>query len=161
MKTLLSAVAGPILFLAVNPARGTPLNNAGDLLVDVDDSTILKLSAADGTALWSVGIENDGALAVDPIDFGVYTGIGNRTSSGTGTIYKFTANGTLSWTNSINIGSGCNFTSLCYAAVDATSSNPGVVWIQKGCVDGIAKSDRSTGAQWWSVLTDDIGPTLD
>src|SRR5437660_6425107 len=70
---------------------------------------------------------------------------------------KYTASGALAWTNSITRSGTCNFYYVTYAAVDTTSSNPGVVWTQSGCYGGLAKSDRSTGAQQWSVLTNDIG----
>ena len=66
------------------------------------------------------------------------------------------ANGSLAWTNSVSVDGGCNFYYVSYAAVDTTSVNPGVVWTQSGCFGGIAKTRRDTGAQQWSVFTDDI-----
>jgi hypothetical protein len=129
----------------------------GDVAVDINNSTIKKLSAEDGTVLWSVSVTNDGALAVDPSDLGVYTGYGNHDFVGSGTVYKYAANGTLVWTNSISVSGVCNFYYVSYAAVDVTSAKPGVIWTQTGCFGGIAKTSRSTGAQKWSTETNDIG----
>ncbi len=129
----------------------------GDVAVDIGNSTIKKLSAVDGTVLWSVSVTNDGALAVDPSDLGVYTGYGNHNYVGSGTVYRYAADGTLKWTNSISVSGVCNFYYVSYAAVDATSARPGVVWTQTGCFGGIAKTSRSTGAQKWSTETNDIG----
>ena len=129
----------------------------GDVAVDVGYRTIKKLSAADGTVLWSVNITNDGALAVDPSDLGVYTGYGSHGFGDPGRVYKYAANGSRTWTNSVSVDGPCNFYYVSYAAVDTTSANPGVVWTQSGCYGGIAKTQRDTGAQQWSVFTNDIG----
>jgi hypothetical protein len=139
------------------PSRRIASIDLGDVAVDIGNSTIKKLSAVDGTVLWSVSVTNDGALAVDPSDLGVYTGYGNHNYVGSGTVYKYAANGTLKWTSSISVGGVCNFYYVSYAAVDAASARPGVVWTQTGCFGGMAKTSRSTGAQKWSTETNDIG----
>jgi hypothetical protein len=145
--------------MAQRPATdtGTASVDIGDVAVDIGYSTIKKLSAADGTVLWSVSVANDGALAVDPLDLGVYTGYGSHDYGHRGRVYKYAADGSLAWTNSVSVGGFCNFYYVSYAAVDTTSANPGVVWTQSGCYGGIAKTRRDTGAQQWSVFTDDIG----
>ena len=125
--------------------------------MDIGYSKIKKLSAADGRVLWSVSVTNDGALAVDPSDLGVYTGYGSHGYGLPGTVHKYAANGSLAWTNSISVGGPCNFYYVSYAAVDTTSANHGVVWTQTGCYGGIAKTRRDNGAQQWSVFTNDIG----
>ena len=140
-----------------SPSQGTTSVDIGDVAVDIGYSKIKKLSAADGRVLWSVTITNDGALAVDPSDLGVYTGYGSHGFGAPGTVYKYAANGSLAWTNSISVGGPCNFYYVSYAAVDTTSANPGVVWTQSGCFGGIAKTRRDNGAQHWSVFTNDIG----
>ena len=131
--------------------------NLGDVAVNVNNVTIGKLSAADGTMLWSKSVPNDGALAVDPSDLGVYTGNGSHSFGGAGNVYKYDASGNVGWSNSVTHSGGCNFYYVNNAAVDATSSSPGVVWTEGGCFGGMAKSDRSNGAQQWSALTNDIG----
>ncbi len=140
--------------------------SVGDVAVDVGGNTIKKLNGADGTVLWSAPISgvgfNEGALAVDQLDLGVYTGNGSHIIGGTSTVYKYTASGALAWTDTISRSGTCNFYRVTAAAVDTSSSIPGVVWTQTGCYGGIAKSDRSTGAQLWSVYTLDIGrPSID
>ena len=129
----------------------------GDVAVDVDSNTIKKLRASDGTVLWSASVVNDSALAVDPVDLGVYTGHGSHGFGRPGTVYKYAADGTLAWRNSIAVDGFCNFYYVSYAAVDATTANTGVVWTQSGCFGGIAKTTRDTGEQQWSVFTNDIG----
>jgi hypothetical protein len=62
-------------------------SSIGDVAVDVGNSTITKLKASDGTVLWSASVTNDGAIAVDQFDLGVYTGYGSHSFGGTGTIY--------------------------------------------------------------------------
>jgi hypothetical protein len=133
------------------PSPKIASTNVGDLAVDVGNSTIAKLNSADGTVLWSASVTNDGALAVDPSDLGVYTGNGSHSFGGSGTVYKYSGSGALVWTNSITRSGTCNFYYVNNAAVDETSSSPGVVWTQGGCYGGIA------GAQQWSVFTNDIG----
>ena len=143
-----------------NPASPSPATTSvdiGDVAVDIGYRTIKKLSGADGRVLWSVSVRNDGALAVDPSDLGVYTGYGSHGYGAPGRVYKYAANGSLAWTNSVSVGGPCNFYYVSYAAVDTTSANPGVVWTQSGCFGGIAKTRRDTGAQQWSVFTNDIG----
>ena len=129
----------------------------GDVAVDVGNSTITKLKAADGTVLWSTSVTNDGAIAVDQFDFGVYTGYGSHSFSSPGTVYKLDSSGAQVWSNSINSTGGCNFYYVNNAAVDTTSAAPGVVWTEGGCYGAIAKSSRTNGAQQWAVSTNDIG----
>lgn len=136
-----------------NPRNSAAPFNAGRLV---------KLNAADGTALWKVDVPNDGAVAVDPIDLSVYTALGGHVLGGNGTVYKFDAAGNPAWTNSISMNSVCDFEFVTNAAVDGTSGTPGVVWSENLCFGAIAKSDRATGTQDWSMLTYDIGrPSID
>ena len=129
----------------------------GDVAVDVGNSTIMKLSASSGSVLWSASVSNDGALAVDPVDLGVYTGLGSHFSGFAGTVYKYDASGNLWWSKPINRSGSCNFYYVSDVAVDATSSNPGVVWTERACYGGVAKTDRTSGTQQWSIFTNDIG----
>ena len=135
---------------AVGPGLANPA-------FDVGNGTIGKLSAVDGSVMWSVPVANDGAVAVDPLDFGVYTGNGSHNYSSPAAVYKYNAQGGSAWTNSITRSGTCNFYYVGAAAVDASSPSPGVVWTQGGCFGGVAKSDRLTGAQQWSAFTNDIG----
>ena len=148
---------GSVLFAGGIPtATASTTPTIGDLAADVGNGTIVKLGAAGGAVLWSASVANDGAIAVDPLDFGVYTGVGSHGGGGAATDYKYDASGALAWTNTISSG-GCTFYYVSAVAIDATSPNPGVVWTQGGCFGGIAKSNRTTGAQQWSVVTNDIG----
>ena len=158
----------PIAFVALaflpflGSANGALPADASNVVVDVNYTTLVKLNAADGTVLWSVPVANDGALAVDPLDFSVYTAVGGHAPGTDGTVYKFAANGAPGWTNLITLNSFCDFDFVTNAAVDATSGQPGVVWSENGCFGAVAKSDRGTGAQQWSVLTYDVGrPSID
>lgn len=151
MKAFFCALAAFTFILPISPAGATPISGAGDVVVNVEHSRIVKLSAADGTVLWSVDVANDGALAIDPSDLGIYTGLGSHSYNANATVYKFAADGTLAWSNSIS-----NFFQVSYAAVDATSRNPGIVWIQNGHDVGVAKSNRFTGAHQWSIFTNDL-----
>jgi YVTN family beta-propeller protein len=137
--------------------------DASDPVVNVNNGAITKLHAANGTVAWSVSLTNDGALAVDPGDFSVYTALGGHAPGTNGTIYSLaTLNGNVNWSNSISLNSFCDFEFVTNAAVDATSGIPGVIWSENGCFGAIAKSDRATGAQQWSVLTYDLGrPSVD
>ena len=157
-----SAVCLFTFLLALNAAKAVLPAGISDPVVDVGDGKIVKLSAADGTAIWSVDVANDGALAVDPIDLSVYTAFGSHAFGGNGTVYKFDSAGNPAWTTSISMNSVCNFDFVTNAAVDATSSSPGVIWTENQCFGAIAKSDRGTGAQQWSLVTYDIGrPSID
>ena len=157
-----SAVATLAFALFLNSAKAVLPPDASNVLVDVGNNTIVKVNATNGSVLWSLPLANDGALAVDPGDFSVYTGIGGHAPGTDGTIYKLAANGAPGWTNFITLNSYCDFAFVTDAAVDATSSNPGVIWSENGCFGAVAKSDRATGAQLWSVLTYDVGrPSVD
>lgn len=164
MKSFFRPIA--LVTLAVgsllSSADGALPADASNVVVDVNFTTLVKLNAVDGTILWSVPVNNDGALAVDPVDFSVYTAVGGHNPGTNGTTYKFAANGAPGWTNSITLNSFCDFDFVTNAAVDATSGQPGVVWSENNCFGAVAKSDRGTGAQQWSVLTYDVGrPTID
>ena len=164
MKKFLRPSAVAILAFAslLNSAQAALPADASNVLVDVGGTTIVKVNAANGSVLWSTPLANDGALAVDPGDFSVYTAIGGHVPGTDGTIYKLAANGAPGWTNSITLNSYCDFAFVTDAVVDATSSNPGVIWSENGCFGAVAKSDRATGAQQWSVLTYDVGrPSVD
>src|ERR1043165_3074684 len=79
-----------------------------------------------------------------------------------GTVYKYDSNGNPLWTSSISVTGTCNFYYVTDAAVDVTSSTPGVVWTERSCFGGIAKTNRTSGAQLWSAATNDIQrPTID
>jgi YVTN family beta-propeller protein len=149
--------SSPSLSSPYAPSVKRVSTSPGDVAVDVGNNRIKKLSASDGTVLWSASVVNDSALAVDPVDLGVYTGYGSHGFGRPGTVYKYAADGTLAWRNSIVVDGPCNFYYVSYAAVDTTSANVGVVWTQSGCFGGIAKTSRDTGAQQWSVFTNDIG----
>ena len=155
-----SAIAA---FIFVSALIAAPPPDASNVVVDVNKNTLTKLNAADGTVLWSISVPNDGALAVDPGDFSVYTALGGHSTGTDGTIYSFAAaSGGSNWSNSISLNSFCDFEFVTNAAVDATSGSPGVVWSESGCFGAIAKSNRGTGAQQWSVLTYDLGrPSID
>lgn len=73
---------------------------AGDAVVNVNNNTIVKLDAADGSVQWSVSAKNDGTLSVDPADLSVYT-----TGAAHGTTYKFTADGTPNRSGFVNASS--------------------------------------------------------
>ena len=141
---------------ALLPTSASFAQTLGDVAVDVSNSTIMKLSAANGAVLWSASVTNDGALAVDQVDLGVYTGYGNHDYVGPGTVYKYDSSGGLAWSNSISVSSVCNFYLVNGVAVDTTSAEPGVVWTQGGCYGGMAKTRRGNGEQKWSIFTDDI-----
>jgi hypothetical protein len=92
----------------------------------------------------------------------ICTALGGHSPGTDGTVYKVLANGAPAWTSSISINSFCDFDFVTNAVVDGTSSDPGVVWSESGCFGAIAKSDRATGAQQWSVLTYDLDrPSID
>ena len=129
---------------------------------DAQADRILKLNAADGSLLWYTLLGNDGALAVDPGDLGIYTAVGGHNFGNDGFVYKLDNSGNLAWSNTITLNSYCDFFYVTNVAVDAFSSNQGVVWSENGCFGALAKTDRSTGAQQWSLLTYDVGrPSID
>src|SRR6266404_5553952 len=140
---------------AINPTTVT-------IEPDIQADRILKLNAADGTLQWYVLLGNDGALAVDPGDLGVYTAKGGHNYGNDGFVYKLDSGGSSAWNSTISLNSYCDFFYVTNVAVDAFSSDPGVVFSENGCFGALAKSDRGTGAQQWSVLTYDIGrPSID
>ena len=139
-----------------------PSTDVGDVAVNIGGTSIMKLSAADGTVLWSTAVVNDGAIAVDPADFGVYTARGNHSFVGSGNVYRYDNTGTLVWANSITRTGPCDFNTVNGVAVDAASPSPGIIYTETGCFGGIAKTDRTNGNQQWSDFTNDIGrPTID
>ena len=162
MKFSLSAVALFTFGFALTVADAALPPDASNPIVDVNNALIVKVDATNGNVVWSNVVFNDGALAVDPIDFSIYTAMGGHSPGTDGSVYKLLANGVPAWANSITINSYCDFDFVTNAAVDGTSSNPGVVWSESGCFGAIAKSDRATGAQQWSVLTYDLDrPSID
>jgi hypothetical protein len=151
-----------MLAFALSPLGAALSPDAGNPVVNVGNNALVKLSEADGTVIWSVSVANDGALAIDPADSSVYTAIGGHSAGTDGTIYKINANGTPSWTQSISLNSSCDFQFVTNVAVDASSASPGVVWSESGCFGALAKSNRATGSQQWSVQTLDIDrPSID
>ena len=148
-------INGQQLILKVRPG-------SGDVAFDVNNTSIGKLNGTDGTVSWSTAVANDGALAMDQIDFGVYTGKGGA-GSGSGTGYKYNSGGGFAWSGTLTTGSGfCSFYYVNGAAVDVTSGTPGVVFTQGSCGGSMAKSNRTTGVQLWSFNTSDIqDPTID
>ena len=155
--------ASPGLTSATSTSITEPdASSIGDLAVAIGYTTIKKLKGVDGTVLWSAAGANDGALAVDPIDFGVYIGNGHHGAASPATTSKYNATGGLARTNSLGPGGGCFFFYVVHAAVDTTSANPGVVWTQEGCNGAIAKSSRTTGMQQWAVQTAEVTrPSID
>jgi len=139
----------------------------GDLAVNVGKNTLYKLRATDGTIIWGpVARTNDGGLAVDQGDLGVYTAEGNHVYGGSSTIFKYDATGASVWSSSFTQANmnmcgayyGCNGG----LAVDTTSSNPGVVCTETHCAGYIVKFSRSDGAKLWGASTWDIsGPAID
>jgi hypothetical protein len=160
MKFSLSALALFTFGAALTVADAALPADASNPVVDVNNSMLVKLNATDGTIQWSTAVNNDGALAIDPADFSVYTAFGGHSPGTDGTIFKYLANGSPNWLNFISINSFCDFEFVTGAAVDASSGNPGVVWSENGCFGAVAKTDRVTGAQQWSVLTYDLGRPL-
>jgi len=157
-----SVIAGFLFAVALSRLDAALPAGAGDPVVDVGNGTIVKLQEGNGSVVWSVPVVNDGALAIDPADLSVYTALGGHAVGTDGAVYKFDANGNPIWTNSISLNSYCDFEFVTNAAVDAGSGNPGVVWSQNGCFGALAKSDRATGLQQWTMLTYDIGrPSID
>src|ERR1051325_4666912 len=76
--------------------------------------------------------------------------------------YKYDAAGGLVWSAAVSHTGGCNFYYVSGAAVDTASATPGVVWSHGGCFGGLAKSNRTTGAQQWGTLTNDnTRPSID
>jgi hypothetical protein len=138
----------------------------GDVAVDVGYSTLYKLKAADGTVRWGpVSRGNCGGLAVDQLDFGVYTaGAANCTGGGTGTVYKYDASGALVWSTGY---AGCGVSGNYYVgnggiAVDTTSGTPGVVLAKSGYYGDLGKVSRTNGSTIFCDGTNDIGrPTID
>lgn len=144
-----------ILLLVVVPSFATD-PRIGDVAANVGNTKIVKLNAADGSVYFSVSMATDGALAVDPYDFGVYTGNGSHSLGGTGTVIKLDSTGSLVWSKSVTGGGICGFYYVSGAAVDATSASPGVVWTETGCYGAFAKTN-SSGTQLWSASTNDLG----
>jgi hypothetical protein len=129
---------------------------------DVQADRISKLDASNGNLKWYVLLGNDGALAVDPGDLSIYTARGGHNFGNDGFTYKLDVDGNFDWAGSVTLNSYCDFFYVTNVAVDAFSSNPGVVWSENGCFGALAKTDRATGAQQWSLLTYDIDrPSID
>src|SRR5258708_21120546 len=162
MKSLLRGIGACSIVFILSTAYAALPAGASDPVVNVSNNTIVKLNATNGTVQWAVAISNDGALAVDAADLSVYTAIGGHAVGTNGTVYKFDLSGAPVWNNTISINSYCDFEFVTNATVDATSTSPGVIWSENGCFGALAKSDRATGAQQWSLITYDIGrPSTD
>src|SRR5947199_10296571 len=117
-----SAAASFAFLVVFNFAYAVLPPDAGNVVVDVNNNTILKLDATNGNVLWSVFVPNDGALAIDSADFSVYTAIGGHATGTDGATFKFAANGAPVWSGTISLNSFCDFEFVTSAAVDATSS---------------------------------------
>ncbi|HEX4637878.1 MAG TPA: PA domain-containing protein [Chthoniobacterales bacterium] len=129
---------------------------------DIQADKIVKLNAANGNILWYTLLGNDNALAVDPVDLGVYTALGGHNYGNNGFTFKLDNTGALIWANTVSLNSYCDFFYVTNVAVDAFSASPGVVWSENGCFGALAKSDRSNGTQLWSLLTYDLSrPSID
>src|SRR5256885_5504994 len=87
---------------------------------DIQADRILKLNAADGTLQWYVLLGNDGSLAVDPGDLGIYTARGGHNFGNDGFVYKLDNSGSLAWSSLISLNSYCDFFYVTNVAVDAT-----------------------------------------
>jgi YVTN family beta-propeller protein len=141
-------------------------SSIGDVAVDVGNNTLYKLKAADGTIIWGpVSRGNCGGLAVDQVDFGVYTGgAANCTGGGSGAVYKYDASGASVWSTSY---SGCGVSGNYYVgnggiAVDTTSGTPGVVLAKSGYYGDLGKVSRTNGSTLFCDPTNDLGrPTID
>ncbi|MFI5362085.1 MAG: beta strand repeat-containing protein, partial [Elusimicrobiota bacterium] len=161
---LLSAVAVGATFAPSEAVAGNS-TNLGDVAVTVNDGGVCgvyKLSAVDGSIIWGPQTTVTGhncAVAVDQADLSVYVGMGVGGSGGSGTLSKFSSNGTSAGWSSGNIpGAGCDAPYAVYGmSVDTTSASPGVVMISGGCFGYMEKNSRVTGSSLWVDGTDDFG----
>ena len=170
MRGRFRRAAAPLLFCIVAGALFVPSMAAaagpGDVAVDVGYNTLYKLKAADGTILWGpVSRSNCGGLAVDQIDFGVYTASSpNCTGGGAAAVYKYDANGVLVWNTAY---AGCGTSGNYYIgnggiAVDSSSATPGVVLTKSGFYGDFGKVSRANGSTVFCNGTNDLGrPTTD
>jgi YVTN family beta-propeller protein len=160
------------LYNGLDPADVAVTNNdfvvqaTGDFAVNVGNNTLYKLKAADGTIIWGpVNRGNCGGLAVDQVDFGVYTGgSANCTGGGPGAVYKYDASGASAWSANY---AGCGPAGNYYVgnggiAVDTTSGTPGVVLTKSGYYGDLGKVSRTNGSTIFCDATKDLGrPTID
>jgi uncharacterized repeat protein (TIGR01451 family) len=152
------------LRLAINPAPGPAL---ADVAALVGGGTLYKLNGSDGTLRWGpVARTSDGALAIDPVDQGVYTALGAHLTGGDATTYKYDSNGALAWSKPFTqaTSGGCGGFYGCSAglAVDTTSAVPGVVCGGADCDGYLVKVARADGAKLWGAATAALGgPAVD
>ena len=144
---------------------GTPAPSIGDVAVDVGNDLLYKLWGASGSIGWGpVPRPNCGGIAVDPLDFGVYTGSTSHCGGGAG-VFKFDTTGALVWNNTGSMfcgGCGGYYIGNGGIAVDVASSTPGVLFTETGCYGNIGKVSRANGAQLWCNGTNDLGrPSVD
>lgn len=138
MKLFLRACALSVLIsvLTLSSADAALSADAGDPVVDVNNSAIAKLNPADGSVEWSVPVSNDGSLKVDPADLSVYTSVKSPNSKEP-TRYKFSPDGTVNWASnriaqsndSTTAAASPDDASLCDAYTD---SNPADAMVYRG-----------------------------
>jgi YVTN family beta-propeller protein len=128
MKLSLTGIAVIALFSATNAAQAALPSGSGDVVVNVNNSKIVKLSAVDGAVVWSVDFPNAGALTVDPVDLSVHAAA--ETAS------EITSDGALTWGHSFGESNntpmpGMNFNNS-YEGVTAANPADGAVVFQVG-----------------------------
>jgi hypothetical protein len=151
--------------VASSPSNAvTPASPAADVAVDVDNNKLYKLKGADGKIIWGpVARANCGGIAVDQVDFGVYTGATANCAGGSG-VYKFDATGALAWNTAY---AACGTAGAYYIgnggiAVDTTSVNPGVILTMTGYYGNYGKVRRTDGVALWCNGTNDLSrPVID
>ena len=165
MKLLsVSAIAVITSVLALSSADAGMPAGAGDPVVNLNNSTIVKLNAADGSVEWSMPVTNDGTLKIDPSDLSIYTSLDDPSRNET-TVYRFSADGTVNWANSsleqksANTGAGAppNYVSVCDSYTDVNPAD-GTVYrgggdvTSGGCAPTISQTNKSNSAAInWSM----------
>jgi hypothetical protein len=132
MKLFLTGIAVITLFSATNAAHAALPSGSGDVVVNVNNSKIVKLSAVDGAVVWSVDFPNAGALTVDPVDLSVHAAAAVRAGTGS----EITSDGALTWGHSFGESNntpmpGMNFNNS-YEGVTAANPADGAVVFQVG-----------------------------
>ena len=143
MKLFLSTSAIAVLICVLAPVSVHAVlpPGAGDLIVNIDNSTITKLNAADGSIQWSVPITNDGSVKVDPADLSIYTSL--RGPNSETTVYKLGPEGTVSSTSNLfdlnngstAAGASPNYLTVCGSYTDV---NPADNMVYRGGGDTAA-----------------------
>lgn len=140
MKLFLASLV-VLAFSASNPTDAALPSGSGDVVVSVDNSRVVKLSAVDGAAVWSVNFPNAGALRVDPVDLSV------QSAAETGNNGKITSDGALTWTHSFGTSNGASMPGMnfanSYQGLAASNPADGSVVFQVG--------QSSVGGTNWSV----------